>query len=72
MGGSVLDPPSRSEGGVVSTPPLLSAPPALCTKLPDALSDKQKENKITNLLASLRRAGKIMQGEKRQWVLKLL
>lgn len=44
----------------------------LWNKLPEALSDKQKENKITNLLASLRRAGKIMQGEKRQWILKLL
>lgn len=44
----------------------------LWNKLPEALSDKQKENKITNLLASLRRAGKIMQGEKRQWVLRLL
>lgn len=44
----------------------------LWNKLPEALSDKQKENKITNLLASLRRAGKIIQGEKRQWVLRLL
>jgi hypothetical protein len=44
----------------------------LWNKLPEALNDKQKENKITNLLASLRRAGKIMQGEKRQWVLRLL
>lgn len=44
----------------------------LWNKLPEALSDKQKENKITNLLASLRRTGKIMQGEKRQWVLRLL
>ena len=44
----------------------------LWNKLPDALSDKQKENKITNLLASLRRAGKIVQGENRQWVLRLL
>lgn len=44
----------------------------LWNKLPEALSDKQKENKITNLLASLRRAGKIVQGEKRVWVLRLL
>lgn len=44
----------------------------LWNKLPEALSDKQKENKITNILASLRRAGKIMQGKKRQWVLRLL
>lgn len=41
----------------------------LWNKLPEVLDDKQKENKITNLLASLRRAGKIKQGEKRQWVL---
>lgn len=44
----------------------------LWNKLPEALNDKQKENKITNLLASLRRDGKIKQGEKRQWVLRLL
>ncbi len=41
----------------------------LWTKLPEILTDKQKENKITNLLASLRKAGKIKVGKGKLWEL---
>lgn len=41
----------------------------LIDKLPEALTSKQKENKITNLLAALRKGGKIRSGDKRLWEL---
>lgn len=41
----------------------------LLSKLPDALSEKQKETKITTLLTYLRKAGKIKTGEKKKWML---
>lgn len=41
----------------------------LSDKLPDTLSESQRFDKITNLLSSLRKAGKIKVGEKREWVL---
>ena len=42
----------------------------LIKKLPDVLDEKQKLNKIGNLLTQLRVAGKICVGEKKRWVLK--
>ena len=39
----------------------------LMTKLPEALTDKQKTYKIGNLLAALRLSGKIIFGEKKLW-----
>ena len=42
----------------------------LMTKLPEALTDKQKVSKIGNLLTSLRKADKIVFGEKKLWRLK--
>ena len=39
----------------------------LMTKLPEALTDKQKLYKIGNLLAALRSSGKIVFGEKKLW-----
>lgn len=39
----------------------------LMTKLPEALSDKQKVSKIGNLLTSLRKANEIVFGEKKLW-----
>jgi len=39
----------------------------LMTKLPEALTDKQKVSKIGNLLTSLRKADKIVFGEKKLW-----
>ena len=46
----------------------------LWDKLPAALSDKQKENKIHNLLAALRKQGTIAKDSKNQqhsrWMLK--
>ena len=46
----------------------------LWDKLPAALSDKQKENKIHNLLAALRKQGAIAKDSKNQqhsrWMLK--
>ena len=41
----------------------------LIDKLSDSLNEQQKFNKITNLLASLRKSGKLRLGEKRIWVL---
>lgn len=41
----------------------------LTDKLPDSLSESQRFDKITNLLSSLRKAGKIRVGEKREWFL---
>ena len=41
----------------------------LMDKLSDAMSEQQKINKITNLLASLRKGKKIIIGEKRLWYL---
>lgn len=41
----------------------------LWTKLPDVLTDEQKRNKITYLLATLRKAGKIKVGKGKQWEL---
>lgn len=41
----------------------------LLSKLPDALSEKQKETKITTLLTYLRKGGKIKTGEKKKWML---
>lgn len=41
----------------------------LWNKLPEILTDKQKEHKITNLLASLRKAGKIKVGKGKLWEL---
>lgn len=41
----------------------------LLGKLPEALQEEQKFDKITNLLASLRRARKIKVGEERKWIL---
>ena len=42
----------------------------LIKKLPDVLDEKQKLNKIGNLLSQLRVAGIICVGEKKRWVLK--
>ncbi|MGN0088099.1 MAG: hypothetical protein ACI35Y_03605 [Candidatus Limimorpha sp.] len=42
----------------------------LIKKLPDVLYEKQKLNKIGNLLTQLRVAGKICVGEEKRWVLK--
>lgn len=42
----------------------------LIRKLPDALDEKQKMNKIGNLLTQLRVAQKICVGKKKRWVLK--
>lgn len=42
----------------------------LLEKLPEALTEKQKETKIGNLLLALHKAGKIVLGEKKQWMLK--
>ena len=39
----------------------------LMTKLPEALTDKQKVSKIGNLLTSLRKANKIVFGEGKLW-----
>ena len=39
----------------------------LMTKLPEALTDKQKLYKIGNLLAALRSSEKIVFGEKKLW-----
>ena len=39
----------------------------LMTKLPEALTDKQKITKIGHLLTSLRKAGEIVFGEKKLW-----
>lgn len=39
----------------------------LITKLPESLNDKQKISKIGNLLTSLRKANKIVFGEKKLW-----
>ena len=39
----------------------------LMTKLPEALTDKQKVSKIGNLLTSLRKANEIVFGEKKLW-----
>lgn len=39
----------------------------LMTKLPEALTDKQKVSKIGNILTSLRKANKIFFGEKKLW-----
>ena len=39
----------------------------LMTKLPEALTDKQKVSKIGNLLTALRMANKIVFGEKKLW-----
>lgn len=39
----------------------------LLTKLPEALTDKQKVSKIGNILTSLRKANKIVFGEKKLW-----
>ena len=41
----------------------------LMDKLPETLTDKQKENKITNLLSALKREKMIMNGEHREWFL---
>ena len=41
----------------------------LYEKLPDFLNDKQKYNRITNLLASLRKSGVISVGDGKNWVL---
>lgn len=41
----------------------------LWTKLPEVLTDEQKRNKITYLLATLRKAGKIKVGKGKQWEL---
>ena len=42
----------------------------LMTKLPEALTEKQKLSKIGNLLTFLRKSGKIELGEKKMWVKK--
>lgn len=42
----------------------------LIKKLPDVLDEKQKLNKIGNLLTQLRVAEKICVGEKKRWVLR--
>ena len=42
----------------------------LMTKLPEALTEKQKTYKIGNLLAALRSSGKIVFAKKKQWRLK--
>ena len=39
----------------------------LMTKLPEALTDKQKETKIGHLLTALRMANEIVFGEKKLW-----
>ena len=39
----------------------------LMKKLPDVLDEKQKLNKIGNLLTQLRMAGKIRVGERKRW-----
>ena len=39
----------------------------LMRKLPDVLDEKQKLNKIGNLLTQLRVAGKIRVGERKRW-----
>ena len=39
----------------------------LMKKLPDVLDEKQKLNKIGNLLTQLRVAGKIRVGERKRW-----
>jgi ATP-dependent DNA helicase RecG len=44
----------------------------LLTKLPEALTEKQKKIKIGNLLLALRKSGEIEVGEKKQWRLKRL
>lgn len=41
----------------------------LMSKLPDVLTEKQKETKITTLLTYLRRNGKIKTAEKKMWIL---
>ena len=41
----------------------------LITKLPDALTEKQKLSKVGNLLTSLRMAGKIVCGKDKRWTL---
>lgn len=41
----------------------------LLSKLPDVLTEKQKETKITTLLTYLRRKGKIKTAEKKMWML---
>lgn len=41
----------------------------LMSKLPDVLTEKQKETKITTLLTFLRRNGKIKTAEKKMWML---
>jgi len=45
----------------------------LCNKLPDILNDNQKERKIGNLLASLRKNGDIKTDSKDRtsWILKM-
>ena len=42
----------------------------LLSKLPDALTDEQKITKIGNLLTTLRKAGKIVSGKNKKWMLK--
>lgn len=41
----------------------------LWNKLPEILNDKQKKDKITNLLAFLRRSQRIKLAAQKQWVL---
>ncbi len=41
----------------------------LMSKLPDVLTEKQKETKITTLLTYLRKEGKIKTCEKKKWML---
>lgn len=41
----------------------------LMSKLPDVLTERQKETKITTLLTYLRRNGKIKTAEKKLWIL---
>lgn len=41
----------------------------LMDKLPESLSENQKYNKITNLLAWLKRMNKIIVGKKKKWIL---
>ena len=41
----------------------------LWNKLPEALTEQQKKYKITNLLSSLRLAGKIKVAKGKEWVL---
>ena len=42
----------------------------LLSKLPDALTEQQKLSKIGNLLTTLRKAGKIVSGKNKKWMLK--